>query len=79
MLSLKSVFLVKHVWGQGLEQRQSGKTDLYPLIVIIVLINDIIIYYHYIINLKEDHTSQNYKWNSLKSVYLGYQKVEAFP
>jgi hypothetical protein len=35
--------LVKWVTGRGPEQRESGKTVLYPLIIIIILISYIII------------------------------------
>jgi len=35
-------FLVKQVLGRGPEQRESGKTVLYPLIIIIILISYII-------------------------------------
>jgi hypothetical protein len=36
-------FLVKRIPGQGPEQRESGKTVFYPLIVIIILISYIFI------------------------------------
>ncbi len=36
-------FLVKQVPGRGTEQRESGKTVLYPLIIIITLISYIIV------------------------------------
>jgi hypothetical protein len=42
--SQKLVFLVKQIPGHGLEQRESGKTVLYPLIIISILISYIIIY-----------------------------------
>jgi hypothetical protein len=38
-----SMILVKQVPGWGPEQRESGKTVLYLLIIIIILISDIII------------------------------------
>ncbi len=34
-----AVFLVKWVPGRGQDQRESGKTELYPLIIIINVIN----------------------------------------
>jgi hypothetical protein len=43
-------FLVKQVPGQGPEQREFGKTVIYPLIII-TLINYIIIYYYQTIEL----------------------------
>jgi hypothetical protein len=39
-------FLVKWVPGRGPVQRESGKTVLYPLIIIILLFSYIIIYYY---------------------------------
>ncbi len=60
-------FLVKQVPGWGLEQRESGKIVLYPLIIII-LISYIIIYYYSIINLNENHPSWNRERNSFVTV-----------
>jgi hypothetical protein len=52
-----SAFLVKRVEGRGPEQRESGKTVLYPLIIIVILITNIIIYYSLIIDKNEKHPS----------------------
>jgi hypothetical protein len=43
---LPKFFFDKHVPGRGPEQRESGKTVLYPLIIINILISYFLIHYY---------------------------------